>query len=301
MPKQKVASRNRYDVFDPGFKLDSDLTVIEHLGGSRKVDIYLCLSKKYRRQVACKVLRAKYCIDFSSLEAVVEEGQRLRRLGGQNVIKGYEVKLEPYPRIVMEYLPGQTLTNTFFQGNYQAFDLDDIVNVASQVSDALSHIHEKGFLHLDVKPSNVMYYDGKATLFDFSVAEEYSPDKPLKDNAGTVEYMAPEQTFRKDIGYTTDVFGLGVLFYQLLAGNKYPYPVVKGPLPGYKSDDIRRYLDYSVPVSPPSVFNPAVTEQIDIVTLRAIHPDMTERYSTPAAFKKALLNAHEKSLLGHVL
>ena len=196
----------------------------------------------------------------------------------------------------MEYLPGQTLTNTFFQGNYEAFNLDDMVNVASQVSDALSHIHEQGFLHLDVKSSNVMYYDSHATLFDFSVAEEYSPDKPLKDNAGTVEYMAPEQTFRRELGYTTDVFGLGVLFYQLLAGNKYPYPVVKGPLPGYKSDDIRRHLDYSTPAISPSVFNPAVTEQIDIVALKSIHPDMAERYATPAEFKKALLDAHEKSV-----
>jgi hypothetical protein len=67
----------RYDVFDPGFQIDDDLTVVEHLGGSRKVDICLCRNKKYDGLVACKILRARYTIDYSSLEAVMEEGHRL--------------------------------------------------------------------------------------------------------------------------------------------------------------------------------------------------------------------------------
>ena len=117
--------------------------------------------------------------------------------------------------------------------------------MAEQMCAALSYVHGEGLLHLDVKPSNIMYGDVHATLFDFSVAEEYSEDTLLRDNAGTVEYTAPEQTFRREVGYATDVFGLGVVLYQLLTGGELPCPVVKRPIPG-RGDEPRRLLDYEV-------------------------------------------------------
>ena len=273
----------RYDVFDPGFQIDDDLKVVEHLGGSRKVDIYLCRSKKYDSLVACKILRARYTIDYSSLEAVMEEGHRLLGLRHPNVIEGYDVALEPYPRVVLEYLTGQTLSTIFFKGNYDAFELDDFVSVAEQLCDALTYVHEQGLLHLDVKPANVMYDDGHVTLFDFSVAEDFSPGGTLRDNAGTVEYMAPEQTFRKEVGYMTDVFGISVVRYQLLSREKYPSPVISGPLHGCDKNDVRRHLDYSSPPAPPSTLNPSVPSEIDSVVLKAVESDKRKRYQTPVS------------------
>ena len=291
MAGPKLEAYRQYDVFESGFRIDGDLTVIEHLGGSRKVDIYLCRSKKHGGLVACKILRSRYRIDFSSLEAVMEEGHRLVRLRHPNVVEGYEVVLEPYPRVVMQHLLGQTLSNTFFQGNYEAFDLGDVVDVVVQLADALTYIHGKGLLHLDVKPSNAMYHDGHVTLFDFSVAEEYTPDRPLRDNAGTTEYMAPEQTYRREVGYETDVFGLGVVFYRLLAGEALPYAVVKRPLPDREDDTPRRQLDYDVPVVSPSEMNPKVPVEIDAVAMKAISPSRTERYQTPEELLRALEDA----------
>ena len=72
-----------------------------------------------------------------------------------------------------------------------------------------------------------MYHNGRATLFDFSVSEEYSPDETLRNDAGTTEYMALEQTYRRELGYYTDVLGVGVLFYRLLSGGKLPYQVIE--------------------------------------------------------------------------
>jgi serine/threonine-protein kinase len=235
-----------------------------------------------------QVLRSEYLIDFSALEAVVHEGQVLCGLRHPNVIEGYRVELEPQPRIVMQHLRGQSLTNTFFQGNYDAFSLDDFVEVVSQVADALTYVHEQGLLHLDVKPSNVMCHSGHATLFDFSVADEYSPGDTLHNKAGTVEYMAPEQTYRLDLGYATDVFGLGVVFYRLLTGGELPFEVEKRPRPGDDDDDIRRQLEYEVEPRPPSSINQTVPTILDDVTIKAIHPDIDQRYQTPADFKQAL-------------
>ncbi len=279
---------SHHEVMDEGDYIDDDLIIVDHLSGSRKVDLYLCQSEELKGLVAVKVLRPEYRLDFSALEAVLEEGERLCRLRHPNVIEGYAVELLPHPRVVMQYLRGQTVSNTFFQGNWEAFDIEDFVDVADQIADGLTYIHEEGIVHLDVKPSNVMYYDGHATLFDFSIAEEFSPDETLRDNAGTVEYMAPEQTFRREIGYSTDVIGVGVVLYQLLTNKKLPYPVVKGSLPGYDEDDVRRHLDYSADPVPPSEINPAVPPSVDEVTLRALQPDMQDRYQTPAEFQDAL-------------
>jgi serine/threonine protein kinase len=283
--------RERAPVLAPGFQLDDDLTVVDHLGGSRKVDIYQCRSRRLKGVVACKVLRPEYRINFSALEDILQEGQLLQRLRHPNVIRGYGVELQDHPRIVMDYLTGQTLSTIFFQGNYAAFSVQDAVAVTAQLADALTYVHARGLLHLDVKPSNVMYDSGLVTLYDFSVAEEFSPDRPLRDNSGTTEYMAPEQTYRRRVGYATDVFGLGVVLYQLLTGGELPYPVVKRPLPGHDDEEPRRQLDYTVPPRPPSEVNPAVPPPVVLVGMKALQVEVADRFQTPAELKVALLEA----------
>ena len=294
MVKPRGGSTKRPGAFEPGYSLDSDLTVVEHLGGSRKVDVYLCRSKRLKRLVACKTLGRSYWTDFSALEAIMHEGQILRRLNHPNVVRAFRVELQDNPRIVMEYLTGQTLGTTFFEGNYAAFEVGDAVNLVGQLADALSYVHEQGLLHLDVKPSNVMYDDGRATLFDFSVAEEYSPAHPLRDSSGTAEYMAPEQTHRRHVGYATDVFGLGVLFYRLLTGGVLPYALAPG---GRRGDErrARRQLDYSQPPRPPSEINPAVPDAVASVAMKAIEPDVQRRYDAPSDFKLALIESQRSA------
>ena len=285
---QQRKRREREPVLEDGYWFDHDVRIVEHLGGSRKVDVYLCRSVPLKKLVTCKVLRPEYRIDFSSLQAVLEEGEILLRLRHPNVVEGYGVELEDHPRVVMEHLPGETISSAFFSGNYQAFDTQDAVNVARDIASALTYVHQQGYLHLDVKPSNVMYHDGRATLFDFSVAEEYSPDKTLRNDAGTTEYMAPEQTYRREVGYSTDVFGLGVLFYRLLSGGALPYPVIEVDTKeeGGKTD---RQLDYEINPPHPSTHNPLVSEDLGNVALTAVRADISERFLTPLDFTVALL------------
>lgn len=183
----------RGEILDPGYRIDKDLTVIGHLGGSRKVDIYICRSRKMKEIVACKVLRPEFCLDFSALEAVLEEGDILAHLRHPNIIEGYGVELEEHPRVVMEYLHGQTLKDTFFVGNFEAFALDDAVAAVLQIADALTYTHAEGFLHLDVKPSNIMYDDGHATLIDFSVAERFSPTSRFGTTPGRRSTCPPSR------------------------------------------------------------------------------------------------------------
>ena len=290
MTTPKRTTRKRAPVLRPGSSLDHDLTVLDHLGGSRKVDLYLCRSKRLKDTVACKVLRPEYCIHLASLDAVREEGELLSRLRHPNVIEGYGVELERYPRIVMQYLPGQTVAQAVLSGNFSAFSVPSLASIITQVADALSYIHEQGLLHLDVKPSNVMYSNGHVTLFDFSVAEPFDPAKPLKSNAGTRDYMAPEQTRRLVLSYATDVFGLGALFYELLTGGTTPYPVVNVEDPEIEGKTLRK-LDYEAKPVAPSAINPKVPTAIDAISLRAIDVNPDDRFATPLEFKTELERA----------
>ena len=280
-------ARSLHDVLEPGSELDSDLAVVDYLGGSRKVDVYLCRSKRLKGLVACKVLRREYCTDLSALEAILEEGEILQRLRHPNVVEGYDIELEDHPRIVLQYLPGQTLKNTLFGGNYGAFDIGDVVDLSEQMAEALTYVHQQELLHLDVKPSNFMYHDGHVTLFDFSVSEEFSAEHPLRTNAGTVEYMAPEQTYNDEVCYATDVFGLGVLFYQMLTGGNLPYQVVEHTDSG-DGHKVQRRLDYTIPPKWPSDTNPTVPANVEAVAMRAIQPSIGGRYQTPWDFRAAL-------------
>lgn len=284
-----VTSQNirgvRAPVLEPDDMLDSDLRVVEHLGGSRKVDIYLCRSAARNGMVACKVLRPEYRIDFRSLRAVLREGELLLRLHHPNVVEGYRVDLEPDPRIVMQRLPGQTLSNAFFRGNYGAFRIRDFVNAATQIADALTYVHSQGLVHLDVKPSNLMYNDGHVTLFDFSLARDYEPGDRLRIDAGTTEYMAPEQTNLENIGHYTDVFGLGVVFYRLLTGGELPYPSIRREA---NDGTTERVLDYDAVPKHPSDLGTNVPRSIGDCALTAIAVGPDDRFADPQEFSLEL-------------
>ena len=101
--------RKRAPILESGDTLDDDLRVIEHLGGSRKVDIYLCRSRRLGDLVACKVLRPEHRIDYACLEAIREEGEILERLNHPHVIEGYGAELTGHPRVAFGCRPLQSL------------------------------------------------------------------------------------------------------------------------------------------------------------------------------------------------
>jgi len=280
------------EIYEDGHRFDDDLTVIGHLGGTRKVDIYLCRSKSLKKQVACKILRPEYCIHFRSLRDVMKEGEMLSKMDHPNVMHGYSFQLEPSPRIVMDYVGGQDLKTAFFTGNFGAFPQGEAISLVRQLAEGLEHVHSRGVLHLDVKPSNILYSEGKAVLIDFSVAKEFDPNKLPKDNAGTRDWMAPEQTSRSTVGPYTDVFGLGVVLYQLLTGGELPFSTIETE--ESTTDDGARITksvkvpNYDEAPKHPSELNQSVSRQLGDVALRAISLAIEDRYATPAELSAAL-------------
>ena len=245
--------------------------------------------------VACKVLRPEHRTDPDLMEDLKAEGEIVLEMDHPNVVEGYDLIMDYNPRIIMEYLPGLTVSDAFLSGNYEAFDLADMVSVAEQLADALEYVHGQGYLHLDVKTSNAMYEDGYVTLFDFSVASPYSPGEKLSDTAGTRNYKAPEQVDESPLGYFTDVFGLGVVFYRLLTEGQLPYPLIEEIDDG--TGEQERVLNYTKRPMSPTDITPWVPVGLSEVALAAIDTNPRKRMQTPGEFKAALLSAAEKAAI----
>ena len=263
----------------PGSEIDEDLTVVRHLGTGAKVEVYLCQSRVLGRLIACKSLMPAYWSDERAIDAIAWEGDSLITIRHPNVVKGYGFQLDNPPRIVMEYLTGQTVASAFLRGNETAFGVGDFVRAATQVASALEGVHGAGILHLDVNPWNLMYLDNDVTVFDLSVAERYVPGHPVHSDAGTARYMAPEQVCGGEVGYETDVFGLGSVFYQLLSLGQLPYRV-SGP------DQIRG-ARFSPPLHPSDI-NGTIPRAVGDIAMKAVAPAPADRYPTARAFRKAL-------------
>jgi serine/threonine protein kinase len=141
--------------------------------------------------------------------------------------------------LLMEFLDGTTLSQTMRQRTQKRLPLAPALRVAIHIGAALRHVHEKGFVHLDIKPSNVIVVHGRPVLFDFGTARSLKGKRP-PDPAGTDPYIAPEECLRERVTPAADVFGLGVTLYELLTG-ELPFPE------GTKKRPFSQLLDSPIP------------------------------------------------------
>ena len=100
MVMERADAQKPHATLEPGYRLGADLTVLDHIGGTRKVDIYLCRSRKFGEKVACKILRPEHSLDYAALEAIMREGRTLPELDHPNIVHGFDVEVEGYPRVV---------------------------------------------------------------------------------------------------------------------------------------------------------------------------------------------------------
>lgn len=160
------------------------------------------------------------CKVFQSARRCRREGDVLRALDHPNVVR-FLGRATPHS-LLMEYLEGPTLAQLLRRGSHRRLSASDAVRAAIHIGAALAHVHARGFLHLDVKPSNVIAARGRPVLFDFEIARR--PTSRRSDVIeGTEAYMAPEQCDGGPLTAATDVFGLGAMLYELLTG-RLPYP-----------------------------------------------------------------------------
>lgn len=239
------------------------------LGGGMS-HVYRARDTVIGRTVAVKILTPQGCADVEAKARFLLEAQMSGNVEHDNIIKIYDYGEEQgRPFIVMEFLIGQDLRDAI--KNSQTGDLEGKLRIALQVARALEYVHSRKIIHRDIKPENIhLDAAGKAKLMDFGIAKAEGLTMTRAGFAlGTPYYMAPEQVLGEVVTDAVDIYAFGILFYELLSGEK---PV--------KGDSVERlfYAILNEPLNPEALRQASVPQPIIDFVLRCTAKKAQDRY-----------------------
>ena len=299
--------RVRVDDTSPGFD-DADgakhlgrllagrYAIIEQIGAGGMARVYRGRHVTLRRPVAVKILREQFASKTSFVGRFLREARATARIRHPNVVEILDFGQESDGTVycVMELLPGEPLSETLAREG--SFSWSRAKSLILQVCDALEAAHDVGVVHRDVKPDNCLRLATSTRqdagdvvkVIDFGIAKMFGDDDPLPGGRtamgtvmGTADYIAPEQARGSDTDHRTDVYGAGVLLYELLTGQV--------PFSASTSLDLLAQHMYVVP-DPPSVVAPLahIPPAVDATVLRALSKDREARFQSIAEMRAAI-------------
>lgn len=239
------------------------------LGGGMS-HVYRARDTVIGRTVAVKILTPQGCADAEAKARFLLEAQMSGNITHENIISIYDYGEEQgRPFIVMEFLVGQDLRDAI--KNSQTGDLEGKLRIALQVARALEYVHSRKIIHRDIKPENIhLDASGKAKLMDFGIAKAEGLSMTRAGFAlGTPYYMAPEQVLGEAVTDAVDIYAFGILFYELLTGEK---PV--------KGESVERlfYAILNEPLNPEALRQTSVPQPIIDFVLRCTAKKALDRY-----------------------
>ncbi len=259
-----------------GQPFDGRYRVLGRLGVGGMATVYLAEDSSLGRKVALKVMAERYAEDGEFVERFRREAQAAARLNHPNIIAVYDRgEADGRPYIAMEYLQGRTLKQVIQKEG--PLSPERAIAVAMQVLAGLRYAHEHGVVHRDVKPHNVLVGDdGRIKVTDFGIAHAGDPQMTeVGSIVGTAQYLSPEQARGRSVGPQTDIYSLGVLLYEMLAG--------RVPFEGDSSVAIAMQ---HVSDEPPPLRSlaPLVPESLGLVVSHAMLKDPSQRYASADEF-----------------
>lgn len=237
------------------------------------------------RFVAIKLLHAFLADDPDFKSRFEKEARNVARLKHANIVQVYDFEYDENNEsyyMVMELIEGPTLKERLFElsnadpENPSPFPLNEALRIVHDAGAALSYAHQRGMIHRDVKPANLMLdSDGRVVLTDFGIAKIVTGIQLTASGGmvGTPAYMAPEQGLGEAGDERSDIYSLGVILYQLCTG-RLPF---EGDTP---LSTILKHLNETL--TPPSVFNPNLPAEVEKIVLKAMAKEPDERYATAA-------------------
>lgn len=270
----------------------SHYKILERLGAGGMGEVYKAEDTRLHRLVALKLLLEQNGRDEEQRKQMrarfLREAQAASALNHPNIATIYEIdeiirEDECYCFIAMEYVPGHTLKRAA-----QNLSVSQTLDVVLQIADALAEAHDRGIVHRDIKPSNIILGEHhRIKLLDFGIAK-YNPLPSVDSDTasmyqtdvmktspgmvmGTFAYMSPEQALGKDVDSRSDIFSLGVVFYELLAG--------KPPFSGASALATIDAILHADPL-PVGQFNHQVTADLERITHWMLEKDPSRRYKS---------------------
>ena len=235
------------------------------LGEGAFAIVYRALDNKTGKTVALKVLKNQ---STQELKRFRREGNVLSTVKHPNIIKIYELQLEEPPAfLTMEYLQGKSLAQLLEK---EELPIKKVFKIIRQLAKALGHLHKLSIYHRDVKPENVMVVKDRVVLMDFNLA---LPSKGTMLTAtgellGTPRYIAPEIWYGAESKENADIYALGVVFYELLAGRE-AHLLASFTVPGEVKD-----------MPPPSDFNEQISTELDEFVLKCMAHERSKRFQS---------------------
>jgi serine/threonine protein kinase len=186
----------------------------ERLARSEVLDVHVAWSHERGCPVIVKTLRPDRRDDASAARALRREGALLRRLSHPHLVRAYEVLDEPVPAVVLETLGGETLSH-LVERRTRRLSAAELGFLGQHMGSAIGYLHGHGYLHLDLKPSNVVADGGRAKLIDLSIARR--PGR-VRAGLGTWCYLSPEQAAGARVDAAADVWGIGGVLFEAATG-----------------------------------------------------------------------------------
>ena len=219
--------------FEEGDEIAPGRTVLRTLGGGRRYEVHLVWDDRLFAWMVAKLIRPNQVEDPRALRELRQEAEALERLAHPVLVRGFDAVLEgPHPHALIEHLEGPTLRRLIRR--HGSLEMEQLLPLALHVAAALHYMAGEAWVHLDVKPDNIVM-GAPPRLIDLSIARTLERARRLRGSIGTDAYMAPEQcdpdAYPGQVGTASDVWGLGATLYHAVAG-QVPFPCAEGARDG---------------------------------------------------------------------
>ena len=263
-----------------GKMLDDRYEILETIGEGGMAIVFRALDHRLNRYVAVKIMREEMAEDEEFRRRFCAESHAVAMLSNPNIVSVYDVShSDEREYIVMELISGITLKQ--YMDKKGALDWKEVVHFTKQITRALSHAHERGIIHRDIKPQNIMLLrDGTLKVADFGIAAlENEVYENNGQTIGSIHYIAPEQARGNSPDARSDIYSLGVVMYEMLSGR----------LP-YTGDTLAEIAVKHMNANPEPLHDlfPSIPPELEAITLKAMSANLDERYQTAAELLAAL-------------
>ena len=258
-----------------GKMLDNRYEILEPIGKGGMAVVYKAKCHRLNRLVAVKILKSDLAQDADFRRRFNAESQAVALLSHPNIVSVYDVsKGGDIEYIVMERIDGITLKQ--YMERRGLLNWRESLHFITQIMRALSHAHSRGIVHRDIKPQNIMVLrDGSVRVTDFGIAcLENSAQTLTQEALGSVHYISPEQARGDRTDARSDIYSAGVVLYEMLTGRL--------PFVGDSAVSVAIQHLSSIPLAPREI-NKEIPEQLELICMKAMTPDLDRRYASAEA------------------
>ena len=258
-----------------GKMLDNRYEILERIGTGGMAIVYKAKCHRLNRLVAIKILKSDLAQNEEFRRRFNAESQAVAQLSHPNIVSVYDVSRGgDMEYIVMELIDGITLKQ--YMEKRGQLNWRESLHFITQIMRGLSHAHSRGIIHRDIKPQNIMVLrDGSVKVADFGIACLADSAQTLTQEAlGSVHYISPEQARSDRPDARSDIYSSGVVLYEMLTGRL--------PFEGESAVSVAIQHLSSIPLAPREI-NPDIPEQLELICMKAMAPDLEHRYQSADA------------------